>query len=139
MCFEQEGLMTPEENEKIKNLKGVKDIFEHIFNHLLQMKKRSMSYLSNDPKYYSCSYRGDENSICEIGSIISDDEYKKEFEGMNVGSIEIKRIQENIDLLRKLQKIHDQKSNWDDNGLSEAGKNALNDLKDYYLIKANQK
>lgn len=62
-----------------------------------------------------CKYRTPEGLKCAAGCLIPDSDYKEEFEGLNVGpngqlteiGVLIKNLGHDIDLVRRLQYIHD--------------------------------
>lgn len=79
------------------------EVFERVANHLLTQNKKSTGL------DFSCKYRGLNNTKCSVGSLISDDEYKCEFEGMRWHTIVVKYeiTQAHLRLIMELQKIHD--------------------------------
>lgn len=82
--------------------------FDKIVRHLLRQNKRSRM-----PDGNICLYRGPNGLKCAIGCLISDKEYRHEFEGARVAmlltSYNCKQLMGlNIRLLTAMQRLHDE-------------------------------
>ncbi len=80
-----------------------KEIFEQVKNHLLTQKERSM--LNED----TCAYRGTNGLKCAAGCLISDDEYKENFENKRWKALADWDMVPNthVELIDSLQSLHD--------------------------------
>lgn len=86
------------------------EVFDTVASHLLRQNKQSISIYDEG----SCRYRSSEGLMCAVGILLTDEEYKIDWEG--VGSDELfdsipsfnDRVgHTNIDIVRELQKLHD--------------------------------
>lgn len=82
------------------------EIFTDIWNHFIVNSGRH----SLGPK--GCMYRGPEGTRCVVGVLLQDDEYRPLFEGRGVTSLAEsgwlpERLMPHLDLLRVLQRAHD--------------------------------
>ena len=86
------------------------EVFDQVAKHLLTQMKKSASESAPDSKDY-CMYRGFDGTKCAAGCLISDDEYKPEFEQKDWRSLQEEFQQmitmKHMDLIYKLQDIHD--------------------------------
>lgn len=94
-------------------------IFEKIIKHLIKQKVRSYDYCD-----IGCVYRGPNGTKCAVGCLLTDKIYRSDMEGNNIrGVISIykyylpKYIIDNEDFLSDIQFLHDEKINWNKNGL----------------------
>lgn len=60
------------------------EIFSKVKKHLLAQMKKSMR---ESPKGRVCAYRGENNTSCSVGCLISDSEYKVNMEGYAVNRL----------------------------------------------------
>lgn len=93
-------------------------IFEKVVTHLIKQGVRSV----ND--YNVCMYRGPYGNKCAVGCLIPDKMYSAKMEGNNIfglisefKNILPKYIIDNKEFLMTLQDLHDEKNNWNKNGL----------------------
>ena len=85
------------------------EVFDQVAKHLLTQMKKSASESAPDSKDY-CMYRGFDGTKCAAGCLISDDEYKLEFENLNwshLSSTNYLVPKEHCKLIKQLQNIHD--------------------------------
>ena len=90
------------------------EVAKYVIEHLIAQGERAHKL------DYGCRYRH-EGKACAVGCLITDKEYHATFEGTSVGSIvysnkqkELENfINNHLELLKKLQRIHDQ-ANFDD-------------------------
>ena len=90
------------------------EIAKHVIEHLIEQGERA------NKLGCGCRYRH-EGKACAVGCLITDKEYHATFEGTSVGSIVYSNKQKeledftdkHLELLKKLQRIHDQ-ANFDD-------------------------
>ncbi len=89
------------------------EVFDQVAKHLLTQMKKSVAKRTaesaSDSKDY-CMYRGFDGTKCAAGCLISDDEYKLEFENHNwlhLSSTNYLVPEEHCYLITKLQNIHD--------------------------------
>jgi len=103
--------MTPKQNDYIKTLDTKEKIFNHVARHLRSQGKRSLI----NPNIDACGYRGDKNTMCAVGCVISDDEYDPLFESRDAHVVlaSIPRLAPFSRMLWDLQVIHDDPSSWD--------------------------
>lgn len=81
------------------------EVFDQVARHLLTQGKKS---ISENNQY--CMYRGFNGTKCAAGCLISDDEYKPEFENHNwlhLSGSNYLVPEEHCYLIMKLQDIHD--------------------------------
>ena len=69
-------------------------------------------------EHEECRYRTTEGSPCVVGSLLADDEYTPKMESLDVPDLKARgllpqRLVPHLDLLTKLQRLHDSKFNWD--------------------------
>jgi hypothetical protein len=80
------------------------EVFDQVAKHLLTQMKKSVA------KKNYCMYRGFDGTKCAAGCLISDDEYKLEFENHNWSHLSGTKYlvpEEHCYLITKLQDIHD--------------------------------
>jgi len=109
--------------KSLSQLKTDKDVFDYIQNHLLTQNSKSQKIISQDEDgevtESTCLYRGDNDTKCAVGSIISSKYYRKIIEGLMVDDplvIEVlekslpnwKITKNNLEMLTDLQITHDQ-------------------------------
>lgn len=103
--------MTPEENLKVKSLADPAGVFNHVIEHL---QKQGVKSLHPHPR--GCAYRGRNETMCAVGSLIANDEYDPLWEGKSIDSLLEedqlppdlkKRIEPNLAMLIDLQQFHD--------------------------------
>lgn len=89
------------------------EVFDQVAKHLLTQMKKSVAKRAaesaSDSKDY-CMYRGFDGTKCAAGCLISDDEYKLEFENHNwsyLSDINYLVPKEHCHLIAQLQNIHD--------------------------------
>ena len=125
--------MTPEQNTYIKTLVGKKEIFDYVVNHLRQQGFPALNWDGG------CAYRGEDDTMCAVGCLIADDEYKPVFEKTTVEQLELPhRLREHVDMLQMLQNFHDFLHNWScesDGGFSQKGEQRLETLQQVLGIK----
>ena len=101
------------------------EMFDKVCQHLKTQKKRSM--LSN---YGLCAYRDHDGLKCAVGALIPDDFYDVYMNVVhNTSSVinlmrnipELKIEEVNLDFLDELQRIHDNRIYWDENGFNGKG------------------
>lgn len=142
--------MTPEENEKIKSLKDRSDIFNHVVDHLRKQGTKSVVNFAG-----MCAYRGDGGTMCAVGALITDDEYRRFFEGSTIQIVisdrmkdiedisdeflvtnSLKnRIKPNLEMLMDLQIFHDSKLKYEDGNFSISSEIAVAGLRKKWNIK----
>lgn len=95
--------------------KSAQEVFDYVATHLLTQNERSiLSY--DDTEYFEdeniigCMYRGENGLKCAAGCLMSDEEYKPEWEGIIWAELTTFKHVPNahIFLIRALQEIHDQ-------------------------------
>ncbi len=59
----------------------MQETFEKIVNHLLNQKVRAMTTTNTGAM---CAYRGENDTSCAIGCLISDNQYSREMEGKSI-------------------------------------------------------
>ena len=81
------------------------EAFDIMVQHLRKQGRKSVS--PNDPN--DCAYRGADGLKCAIGALLSDNEYKAEFEGNSVNCLLDYGLLRDLDigLLMDMQNIHD--------------------------------
>lgn len=96
--------------------KSAQKVFDYVATHLLTQNERSIA-LSDSIIYFEdknitvgCMYRGENGLKCAAGCLMSDEEYKPEWEGIIWAElITFKHVPNaHIFLIRALQEIHDQ-------------------------------
>src|SRR5690606_13748718 len=91
----------------LRNLceKTEQEVFDYVCEHLVRQGKPSWS-----SKYGVCLYLDDEGNKCAAGCLISDDEYKTDYEGQNWVTL-IGNFKEttscHVHLISRLQQAHD--------------------------------
>lgn len=75
------------------------EVFDQVANHLLTQNQKS------EDNEGLCFYKN-RNLKCAVGCLISEEEYSPEFENQPIFSLNIKT---HIELLQKLQRLHDNK------------------------------
>lgn len=75
-------------------------VFNFVAYHLL--KQGCKSFIG-----VSCSYRSADNKRCAVGFLLSDEEYDENLEGKALRYIKYFKDSQHLDLLYKLQEIHD--------------------------------
>jgi len=114
-------------------------IYDTVTNHLLTQKSRSILG-SGYGDTNICAYRGKDNLKCAVGILIPDEIYTPQMEGKGLRELidEFNSIdnlfptQDEQSLLSMLQIIHDNSSNWDENGLAPWAKTELKAIPDLY-------
>ena len=83
--------------------------FDIVTKHLLTQNKKALGMGTNGRVI--CKYRGDDNTMCAAGCLISNEKYQLDFEGKGVIESEIAEIMiesgHSIKLVAGLQEIHD--------------------------------
>lgn len=122
--------MTPEENEKVKLLKDRSDIFNYVIDHLRKQGRKSLVNFAG-----MCAYRGDGGTMCAVGALIADDEYRPFFEGSTIQIVISDRMKDisdeflvtnslknrilpNLEMLMDLQIFHDSNLKYEDGNFS---------------------
>jgi hypothetical protein len=82
------------------------EIFDQVATHLLTQNCKSLTY-SKWKKAHLPKYRGDNNTKCAIGCIISDDEYDPVMESCLVSDLLENIHNVPFELLAELQRTHD--------------------------------
>ena len=86
-----------------------------------------------------CSYRGDNDTKCAVGLLMSDKDYRLEMEGQSVHADIVKKSFKgfNIALLSSLQDVHDNIASWNTskNCFSQAGHDYMEDIANVYKLK----
>lgn len=99
-------------------------LYDRIARHLLGMREQSRyppaSYLEG------CAYRSPSGSMCAVGCAIEDSEYSPYMEGRGVRQLYLdgalpSRLVPHIELLAKLQMLHDCDEYWGTAGLTWGG------------------
>lgn len=89
------------------------EVFNQAVRHMHKQKVKSIADTSDSFNYdgwhYDGWYRGANGTKCPAGCFMSDDEYKKEFEGERWKSIvyKIGLTNKHVDLIEYFQHIHD--------------------------------
>ena len=85
---------------------NAQEVFNKVAEHLLTQKAPAI-----DPDSDCCVYRAPDGKMCAVGCLISDEEYKPEFEQDGIGRIINKgflpNLKEHESLLLELQRVHD--------------------------------
>jgi hypothetical protein len=87
-------------------------IFDQVAEHLFTQSRKA-TYLTNEKYKPRCAYRGTDNCVCAIGSLIPDCEYNSAMESQSVGSLLVNFYAsltpefQLISFLQKLQGTHD--------------------------------
>ena len=117
------------------------EIFDKVATHLIAQGKQSLGYGDIDGHLaQACAYRGRGGTMCAVGCLIPDDEYKPEFEGKSWA-----RIAQNVpsfagaysevhELILSLQLVHDDANYWE---TPETLKIALGVVADQYGLSAD--
>lgn len=81
-------------------------VFDQVAVHLLTQNAKSQVINAGDPR---CVYRGPNGALCAAGSLIADDEYHNDFEGVGWSFLRWGgRVPEaHSNLIIMLQRIHD--------------------------------
>jgi hypothetical protein len=112
---------------------NAQEIFDKVASHLAKQKVRSGApeVMENGQERLVCKYRGPNGTMCAFGIFISEENYRESMEGCNVYTImhvvktgehiagdrkflteklvaELKPLEAHTELLRELQRIHDQ-------------------------------
>jgi hypothetical protein len=91
-----------------------------------------------------CAYRGDGGTMCAIGAIMADDEYRAYFEGNTVEHILDEslltnslrdRIVPNLEMLADLQNFHDINLRYEDGNFSISSERIVAELRKKWSIK----
>lgn len=81
------------------------EIFDFVARHLSNQGCRSVQTYECGG---SCAYRGDCETMCAVGCLLTDEEVTEDMEGRNVDDIALpERLAPFRDLLRQLQQDHD--------------------------------
>ena len=83
--------------------KTEQEVFDWVVFNLLQQGKKSQ-------RYDACAYRGEDNTRCAAGWVISDFEYNKKYEGLVWDDLIYYYLEvptDHVDLITSLQDIHD--------------------------------
>ena len=111
------------------------EVFEYVVTNLLKQGEKSI--LPNSVE--RCGYRGKDGKKCAAGFIISDEEYKKTFEGKTFQAMSVDFFQDgyfgynerqekyHFKLIEELQKVHD-------NYTVSCWIGQFNDLADYFSL-----
>ena len=95
--------------EELENDMNTQEVFNKVAEHLLTQKTAA---IDTDSGY--CAYRAPDGKMCAVGCLISDEEYKPEFERDSIRRIINKgflpALKEHESLLVELQIIHDSES-----------------------------
>lgn len=133
--------MTPEENIKVKSLTDRSEIFNYIVEHLRRQGKESKSTDHSGDQL--CAYRGDGGTMCAVGCLIPDDEYRESYEGHGIHVLLSDYIPHNSlyerllpheDMLGCLQHFHDDKLSYEDGAFSKATEEYLTGLRNQWGI-----
>ncbi len=93
------------------------EIFEKVVNHLLNQKVRSVSRF-NGTSGGSCAYRGQNNTSCAIGCLLTDEEYDPKMEFRTVQQLKEYSLLPTryhdlpIGFLQSLQSLHDRNNQY---------------------------
>ena len=133
--------MTPEENDKIKSLKDQSEIFNYVVDHLRRQGKASK--LTESCGDQICAYRGYEGTMCALGCLIADDEYKESWEGHGIHML-LKncilpnslheRLMPHEEMLGCLQNFHDDELRYEDGVFSKETEEWLTELRNEFGI-----
>ena len=132
--------MTPEETMMVKLLTDRSDVFNYVVEHL---RKQGCQSLSGEIGEDNCAYRGDGGTMCAVGVLISNDEYKPSWEGSSIYHlIEAdllpsglkQRIKPNLEMLLDLQGFHDDNLKYVDGAFTEDSEFHINDLREKWGI-----
>lgn len=81
------------------------EVFDRVATHLMKQGRKSLD------SRYNCVYKGKDGLKCAAGCLISDYEYKPQFEGKAWGSYDLENLygitSAHKYLIKRLQKIHD--------------------------------
>lgn len=115
-----------------KLIKRRQELLNDTINHY-NSNNRSSS-ISGQCYYYPVS---DKSEGCAIGRLIKDKELCKDFGCRNLSDV-FEQIPNELqelgkEFLMELQNLHDLKENWNENGLSENGKEQAEFIREIYL------
>ena len=97
----------------------LQEIFNKVAAHLLAQGARSTAMFDDAFGRATCTYRGAEGRKCAVGVLIADEHYGPGLEGLSANSYEVAQAVErsvgkltpgDVDMLRKLQVVHDSTS-----------------------------
>ena len=99
------------------------EIFDTVAKHLFTQGKRAGILRDGGDGFYGpvfrCRYRAPDGATCAVGKLLPDDAYDPKMEGAVVallissfGGALPSWMRENVDLLDRLQKVHDQETHW---------------------------
>jgi hypothetical protein len=107
-------------------MRTAQELFDVALNQLRQQKQKSFTWdAPDDMAHYTCRYHSPDGMKCPVGALIPDAVYKPEMENQRVELLvltdllpsELKEeFVANLELLRKLQDIHDHErlERWED-------------------------
>jgi hypothetical protein len=125
------------------------EVFDHVVTHLMTQRKKSLRRLYESLPAEACVYRGEDNTMCAAGCLMTDEEYTPKIEGLAwrgvARNFEIKNT--HTSLIMALQAVHDNSKveNWfqglarvaDGHSLSTNCLNTFEPIKKEALIQQN--
>lgn len=103
-------IMTKPKQVTLSNLEqsSAQEVFDWVAYNLLKQNQVSKIVYPGDHRSF-CAYRGDNGNKCAAGWLMSDDEYKPEFEQHSWLTLSYRKIvpDAHLRLVRSLQDIHD--------------------------------
>ena len=132
--------MKLEQVPDVKSLNGSTDIFNYVVLHLRKQGTKSLS-----PDKETCTYRGNNGTMCAVGALIADDEYDPSLEGRSIYHLAIEkdllptslsnRIYPNLHMLMDLQDFHDNILEYVDGSFTEDSEIHIKELRKKWEIK----
>ena len=132
--------MKSEQVPDVKSLNGSTDVFNYVVLHLRRQGNKSLS-----PDKETCTYRGNNGTMCAVGALIADYEYDPNCEGKSIYSLAIEkdllptslsnRIYPNLHMLMDLQDFHDNILEYVDGSFTEDSEIHIKDLREKWGIK----
>jgi hypothetical protein len=111
-CYDKPKLYLRDILSKSWNELDKQQIFDQVAEHLFTQSRKA-TYAGIEEYRPRCAYRGANNCVCAIGSLIPDCEYNSDMESNSVGSL-IEKFYSSfhpefklINFLQKLQSTHD--------------------------------
>ena len=133
--------MTPEQTLQVKALRARSDrseIFKYVIDHLRRQGTPSFS-----GHRAACAYRGDEETMCAVGALITDDEYNPIWEGAGINHlIEAQHLPPDLHeclaqherMLLELQNFHDDWLVYEDRSFNKFSEDRVAVLREIWCI-----
>jgi hypothetical protein len=133
--------MTPEQTLQAKALRARSDhseIFKYVIDHLRRQGTPSFS-----GHRAACAYRGDGDTMCAVGALITDDEYNPIWEGNGIDQLLKAQhlppdlhesLAQHEQMLLELQSFHDEWLVYEDRSFEKLSENHVAALREKWSI-----